>query len=220
MTDASLASDEALHFQPEWCRVTLASIGDAVITTDIEGRVTFLNSVAESLTGWTLAEAAGQPLEQRVPHHQRREPPAGRESHRPSLAGWHGRRAGEPQPAHRQGRHRTTHRRQCRPDPQRQGGSRRGRAGVPRHQRTQAARAAGAGRPRLRREHHCDLARAIRGSRQEPAGPHGQRRLLPGLPRLERRDGGPLRLRLGQRPVGHPPPADAADPSPEQQPSR
>jgi PAS domain S-box-containing protein len=54
--------EDALHFQPEWCRVTLASIGDAVITTDTEGHVTFLNSVAESLTGWTLKEAAGQPL--------------------------------------------------------------------------------------------------------------------------------------------------------------
>lgn len=45
-----------------WLRVTLSSIGDAVITTDAEGRVTFLNPVAESLTGWTLSEAAGQPL--------------------------------------------------------------------------------------------------------------------------------------------------------------
>jgi len=62
MTDPSPARREALHFQPEWCRVTLASIGDAVITTDIQGRVTFLNSVAESLTGWTLQEATGQPL--------------------------------------------------------------------------------------------------------------------------------------------------------------
>ena len=44
-------------------RVTLASIGDAVITTDTQRRVTFLNAVAESLTGWKIAEAAGQPLE-------------------------------------------------------------------------------------------------------------------------------------------------------------
>ncbi len=34
-------------------RVTLRSIGDAVITTDIEGRITYLNEVAESLTGWS-----------------------------------------------------------------------------------------------------------------------------------------------------------------------
>jgi PAS domain S-box-containing protein len=63
MIDPSPTSKEALHFQPEWCRVTLASIGDAVITTDTEGRVTFLNPVAGSLTGWTLAEAASQPLD-------------------------------------------------------------------------------------------------------------------------------------------------------------
>jgi PAS domain S-box-containing protein len=43
-------------------RITLASIGDAVITTDTEGQITFLNAVAEGLTGWTLAEAAGQSL--------------------------------------------------------------------------------------------------------------------------------------------------------------
>jgi PAS domain S-box-containing protein len=63
MTEPSPASKEALQFQPEWCRVTLASIGDAVITTDSNGGVTFLNPVAQSLTGWTLAEAAGQPLD-------------------------------------------------------------------------------------------------------------------------------------------------------------
>ena len=35
--------------------VTLASIGDAVITTDIKGRVTYLNDVAASMTGWARA---------------------------------------------------------------------------------------------------------------------------------------------------------------------
>jgi PAS domain S-box-containing protein len=44
-------------------RVTLRSIGDAVITTDVEGRVTYMNEVAESLTGWTPGEALGQPLD-------------------------------------------------------------------------------------------------------------------------------------------------------------
>ncbi|MGE3779774.1 MAG: ATP-binding protein [Pirellulaceae bacterium] len=48
--------------QAEWLRVTLSSIGDAIITTDCEGRVTFLNPIAESLTGWTLPEAVGQSL--------------------------------------------------------------------------------------------------------------------------------------------------------------
>ena len=55
-------AEEALRHQSEWLRVTLASIGDAVISTDAEGRVTFLNGVAEALTGWTEAEAVGRPL--------------------------------------------------------------------------------------------------------------------------------------------------------------
>jgi len=55
-------ADEALRKQSDWLRVTLSSIGDAVITTDVEGRVTFMNRVAESLTGWTPDEAMGHPL--------------------------------------------------------------------------------------------------------------------------------------------------------------
>lgn len=42
--------------------ITLKSIGDAVIATDIKGRVTLMNPVAETLTGWTLKEAQKQPL--------------------------------------------------------------------------------------------------------------------------------------------------------------
>ncbi len=56
-------SEDALHDAWEWLRVTLASIGDAVITTDEAGRVTFLNGVAQDLTGWPLESAKGQPLE-------------------------------------------------------------------------------------------------------------------------------------------------------------
>jgi PAS domain S-box-containing protein len=55
-------AEEELRRQTEWLRVTLASIGDAVISTDAEDRITFLNGVAEALTGWTLAEARGRPL--------------------------------------------------------------------------------------------------------------------------------------------------------------
>lgn len=50
--------------QHEVLSVTLRSIGDAVITTDTEGRINYLNRVAESLTGWSQTEALGQPLEQ------------------------------------------------------------------------------------------------------------------------------------------------------------
>jgi len=55
-------AEEALRRQSELLRITLASIGDAVISTDAEGRVTFLNGVAEALTGWPQAEALGRPL--------------------------------------------------------------------------------------------------------------------------------------------------------------
>ena len=53
---------EALRQQREWLQVTLTSIGDAVLATDPAGRITFLNPVAEALTGWRQAEAAGQPV--------------------------------------------------------------------------------------------------------------------------------------------------------------
>jgi PAS domain S-box-containing protein len=55
-------AEEALAQQSEWLRITLSSIGDAVISTDAEGRVTFLNGVAENLTGWSQADALGRPL--------------------------------------------------------------------------------------------------------------------------------------------------------------
>lgn len=55
-------AEEALRKQSDWLRVTLSSIGDAVISTDVEGCVTFMNRVAESLTGWGEAEAMGRSL--------------------------------------------------------------------------------------------------------------------------------------------------------------
>jgi PAS domain S-box-containing protein len=57
-------AEEALHQQHELLRVTLASIGDAVIATDAHGAVAFLNPIAHSLTGWKPEEAQGQPLQQ------------------------------------------------------------------------------------------------------------------------------------------------------------
>ncbi len=55
-------AEELLRAESERFRTTLASIGDAVVSTDADGRITFLNGVAESLTGWTLHEAIGRPL--------------------------------------------------------------------------------------------------------------------------------------------------------------
>ena len=56
-------AEKELRQQREWFEVTLSSIGDAVITTDTGGKVTFLNPMAEMMTGWKTAEASGQPLE-------------------------------------------------------------------------------------------------------------------------------------------------------------
>ena len=55
--------EEELRRQREWLAVTLASIGDAVIATDTNGAVTFVNPIAESLTGWKQEEARGQSLQ-------------------------------------------------------------------------------------------------------------------------------------------------------------
>ncbi len=58
---AENSAREVIH-QREWFHVTLRSIGDGVIATDNESRVTFLNEVAEKLTGWPSNEAIGKPL--------------------------------------------------------------------------------------------------------------------------------------------------------------
>jgi diguanylate cyclase (GGDEF)-like protein/PAS domain S-box-containing protein len=54
------ATAEALFVEKERAQVTLNSIGDAVISTDIAGNVTYLNQVAEAMTGWSGAEAQGR----------------------------------------------------------------------------------------------------------------------------------------------------------------
>ena len=55
---------QQLAEQHELLAVTLQSIADAVLTTDAQGRVTWLNPVAQRLTGWAAAEARGQPSSQ------------------------------------------------------------------------------------------------------------------------------------------------------------
>jgi len=57
-------AQEALSREKERLAVTLESIGDGVITTDVEGRIEYLNPVAEALTGWSSEEAAGLALMQ------------------------------------------------------------------------------------------------------------------------------------------------------------
>ena len=54
--------EEALFIEKERAQVTLNSIGDAVLSTDISGNVTYLNHAAESLTGWSREEALRRPV--------------------------------------------------------------------------------------------------------------------------------------------------------------
>jgi diguanylate cyclase (GGDEF)-like protein/PAS domain S-box-containing protein len=56
------AAEETLFFEQQRADVTLNSIGDAVISTDLPGNVTYLNPVAERMTGWLRREAVGRPL--------------------------------------------------------------------------------------------------------------------------------------------------------------
>ena len=58
------AAEEMLFTEKERAQITLNSIGDAVLSTDINGRVTYLNVVAEKITGWTREEAAGKDIEE------------------------------------------------------------------------------------------------------------------------------------------------------------
>ena len=55
-------AEEALRQSEQSWATTLASIGDAVIATDVTGGITFMNPVAEALTGWSLREASSQPI--------------------------------------------------------------------------------------------------------------------------------------------------------------
>jgi PAS domain S-box-containing protein len=62
LIDGRRRSDRRLREQREWLQVTLASIGDAVIATDLKGQINFMNPTAEALTGWTSSQAANKPL--------------------------------------------------------------------------------------------------------------------------------------------------------------
>lgn len=62
ITEARRFQDE-VRMSREWFATALRSIGDAVITTSEAGRITLMNPIAEQLTGWSSAEAEGEPLE-------------------------------------------------------------------------------------------------------------------------------------------------------------
>ena len=69
-------AEEILSQEKERLAVTLRSIGDGVITSDVNGRVVLMNKVAEKLTGWTQAQGAGRPMTEvfRIIHEKTREP--------------------------------------------------------------------------------------------------------------------------------------------------
>jgi PAS domain S-box-containing protein len=70
------AAAAEIRRQKDLLSVTLSSIGDAVMVTDMGCRITFMNSVAESLTGWPLAEAKGRPIQEvfRIINEETRQP--------------------------------------------------------------------------------------------------------------------------------------------------
>jgi len=72
------AAETALREQGDWLRVVLRSIGDAVIATDAQARIVFMNPVAEQLCAWTYEQARGQPIAEvfRVVHALTRQPAA------------------------------------------------------------------------------------------------------------------------------------------------
>jgi len=69
-------TETALRKAEEGHRITLMSVGDGIISTDVDGRVEILNPVAEALTGWRQEEARGKPLEEvfRIFNEETRQP--------------------------------------------------------------------------------------------------------------------------------------------------
>jgi PAS domain S-box-containing protein len=76
LNESARREKAAAQLAGQQLRVTLGSIGDAVVATDREGRVTFMNAVASSLTGWSLRDARGRPVAEviRLINEETREP--------------------------------------------------------------------------------------------------------------------------------------------------
>lgn len=62
VTAARKHTEQIIAAEKEWLNVTLQSVGDAVIATDVDGNVAVMNAVAEKLTGWKIDGAQGKPL--------------------------------------------------------------------------------------------------------------------------------------------------------------
>src|SRR5262245_60457575 len=69
-------AEQEVREREAWLKTVMSSIDDAVITTDLEGRVTLINPVAQEMVGWTEAEAEGRPLMDvfRIVNEQTRQP--------------------------------------------------------------------------------------------------------------------------------------------------
>ena len=69
-------AEQEVREREAWLKTVMSSIGDAVITTDLGGRVTLVNPVAQEMVGWTEAEAEGRPLTEvfRIVNEQTRQP--------------------------------------------------------------------------------------------------------------------------------------------------
>jgi PAS domain S-box-containing protein len=69
-------AEDALRISEERFATTLASIGDAVVSTDVDGRIVFMNGIAEQLTGWSNKEALGRNSDEvfRIINEETREP--------------------------------------------------------------------------------------------------------------------------------------------------
>ncbi|WP_437204346.1 PAS domain S-box protein [Planctomicrobium sp. SH664] len=76
LAERTLRRGRQLNEEHERFQTTLASVGDGVIVTDTQGRVRFMNTVAENLCGWTLKDAEGEPLHRvfRIINEESRQP--------------------------------------------------------------------------------------------------------------------------------------------------